>query len=159
MSLLSFFQWCESSAIGTAIKTSNWAFAVIESAHLLGLALIGGILLIVNLRLHGFGLRRYPLAELAVDVQPWFIGSLTLMLLTGFGLFLSEAVKCYYSQPFWVKMASLGLAIVFTLTVQRSAVLDVESESRPQFRRLVAIVSLLLWFSVGAAGRWIGFSG
>ena len=42
MSLLPFFQWCEASALGNAIRTSPWAFAVIESIHLLGLAAIGG---------------------------------------------------------------------------------------------------------------------
>src|SRR5215468_5622233 len=104
MSMLSIFQWCESSTVGSAIKTSSWAFAVIESVHLLGLAFIGGILLIVNLRLLGLGLRRYPLVDLAREVRPWFAGSLVVMLSTGFALFLSEAVKCYYSQPFWLKM-------------------------------------------------------
>jgi hypothetical protein len=157
MSLLSLFQWCESSLVGNAIKTSSWAFAVIESVHLLGLALIGGILLIVNLRLLGLGLRRYPLEELARDIQLWFGGSLVLMLSTGFALFLSEAVKCYYSQPFWLKMSSLVLAITFTVTIQRHIIMSPQASAGQQ--RTVAMVSLVLWFAVGAAGRWIGFSG
>src|SRR5215469_2967498 len=157
MSMLSLFQWCESSLLGNAIKTSNWAFAVIESVHLLGLALIGGIVLIINLRLLGLGLRRYPLDELARDIQLWFGFSLVLMLSTGFALFLSEAVKCYYSQPFWLKMLSLALATTFTLTVQRRVIMSPQSSGLQQ--KAVAIVSLVLWFAVGAAGRWIGFSG
>jgi hypothetical protein len=156
---LALFQWCESTVVGGAIKNSSWAFAVIESIHLLGLALIGGILLLVNLRLLGLGLRRYPLVALALDVQPWFAFSLVVMLLSGFALFLSEATKCYYSQPFWVKMASLATATLFTVTVQRNVVMNATSDSRPLRRTLVAIISLILWFSVGAAGRWIGFSG
>jgi hypothetical protein len=157
MSLLALFQWFEASPISSAIKTSNWAFAVIESVHLLGLALIGGILLIVNLRLLGLGLRRYPLTALSLDLRPWFGFSLVVMLSTGFALFLSEAVKCYYSQPFWLKMLSLVLATTFTLTVQRRVIMSPQSSGFRQ--KTVAIVSLLLWFAVGAAGRWIGFSG
>ena len=159
ISLLPFFQWCESTSVATAIQTSPWAFAVIESVHLLGLALIGGTVLMVNLRMFGLGLRRQPLAEIARDAEPWFVGSLMVMLLTGVSLFLSEATKCYYSTPFWVKMFSLLVAIIFTFTVQRRVAMAAESSSGRRFLKLVAIISLTLWFAVGAAGRWIGFSG
>lgn len=159
MSLLSFFQWCEASAIGNAIRTSAWAFAVIESVHLLGLASIGGAVLLIDLRLLGLGLRRQPVAQLAREAQPWLIASLAVMLLTGVALFLSEAIKCYYSTPFWVKMTSLLLAIVFTFTVRRKVAMADETSVRPVWRKAVALTSLALWLSVGASGRWIGFSG
>lgn len=159
MSLLPFFQWCEASAVGHAIRTSPWAFAVIESVHLLGLASIGGAVLLVDLRLLGLGLRRQPVAQVARDAQRWLVGSLVVMLSTGVALFLSESIKCYYSTPFWVKMTSLLLAIVFTFTVRRKVALADEVRMRPIWRKVVALVSLALWFSVGASGRWIGFSG
>lgn len=159
MSLLPFFQWCEASAVGHAIRTSTWAFAVIESVHLLGLAAIGGAVLLVDLRLLGLGLRRQPVAQVARDAQPWLVGSLVLMLSTGVALFLSESIKCYYSTPFWVKMTSLLLAIIFTFTVRRKIAMADEGRTRPIWQKVVALVSLALWFSVGASGRWIGFSG
>jgi len=88
VSLLPFFQWCEASWVGTAIRESPWAFASIESVHLLGLATLGGSVLLLDLRLLGLGLRGTPAAELARDVQPWFNTSLIVMLLTGVALFL-----------------------------------------------------------------------
>ena len=159
MSLLPFFVWCEASPVGSAIRSSPWAFAVIESVHLLGLAAIGGAVLFVDLRLLGFGLRRQPVASLARDVQPWLVGSLAVMVTTGVALFLSEAVKCYYSTPFWMKMTSLLLATVFTFTVRRRVAMADDASARPLRQKLVALVSLVLWFGVGASGRWIGFSG
>lgn len=159
MSLLPFFQWCEASAVGNAIRTSTWAFAVIESVHLLGLAAIGGAVLLVDLRLLGLGLRRQPVAQVARDAQRWLVGSLVVMLSTGVALFLSESIKCYYSTPFWVKMTSLLLAIIFTFTVRRKIAMADERRMRPIWQKVVALVSLALWFSVGASGRWIGFSG
>lgn len=159
MSLLPFFQWCEASAVGHAIRTSTWAFAVIESVHLLGLAAIGGAVLLVDLRLLGLGLRRQPVAQVARDAQRWLVGSLVVMLSTGVALFLSESIKCYYSTPFWVKMTSLLLAIIFTFTVRRKIAMADEGRLRPIWQKVVALVSLALWFSVGASGRWIGFSG
>ena len=159
MDLLPFAQWCEGSMVGTAIRTSSWAFAVIESVHLVALAAIGGAVLVVDLRLLGFGLRDARVADLARDAFPWLVGSLIVMLITGIGLFLSEATKCYYSTPFWVKMTCLLLAITFTFTVRRKVTMADALRVRPIWYKLVAVASLALWFGVGASGRWIGFSG
>src|SRR5206468_3505378 len=55
--VLPWIEWVAASALGQAISKSSWAFAVIESVHLLALAVIGGAVLMVDLRLLGFGLR------------------------------------------------------------------------------------------------------
>jgi hypothetical protein len=158
MSLLPLFTWCERSAVGEGIRNSQWLFPVIEAVHLLGLVVIAGAVLVVDMRLLGLGLRRQPVAQLAEDAQPWLIGSLVVMLATGFLLFLSEATKCYYSLAFTVKMTSLFLAIVFTFTVHRKVVMADEARIAPFLGKLVAVVSVILWSGVGIGGRWIGFS-
>jgi hypothetical protein len=158
MSVLDFFHWCEQSGIGNAIRQSSWLFPVIEAIHLLGLGIIGGAVLVVDLRLLGLGLRRQSAAQLARDAQPWLIGSLLLMIMTGGLLFLSESIKLYYHEAFWFKMASLILAIVFTFTIQRKVILAGETRLRPFWSKVVALVSILLWSGVGIGGRWIGFS-
>ena len=109
--LLPFFQWCQDSSLGVIIRESVWMFPIIEAVHLLGLALIGGAVLIVDLRLAGLALKRQPVSTVARDAEPWLIGSLVVMLITGVLLFMSEALKCYYSPPFWLKMLFLSLAI------------------------------------------------
>jgi uncharacterized protein DUF6644 len=158
MSLLPFFTWCEKSTIGEAIRNSQWLFPVIESVHLLALVLIAGAVLVVDMRLFGLGLRRQPVAQLARDAQPWLIGGLTVMLTTGVLLFLAEAIKCYYSLAFAVKMTSLLLALIFTFTVRRKVALADERRVGLLWSRLVAVVSVALWSGVGIGGRWIGFS-
>jgi hypothetical protein len=158
MSILAFFTWCESSWIGESIRDSRWLFPAIESLHLLGLAVIGGSVLVVNLSLMGLGLGHRSAAQLWRDVRPWFAGSLAVMLGSGFLLFTSEAVKLYYHEAFWVKMTALLLSILFTFTVLRRTALAGPDRVTPLRSRVVALVSLLLWFLVGAGGRWIGFS-
>lgn len=158
MSVLEFFSWCESSWIGVGIRDSSWLFPVIESFHLLALAVIGGLVLVVNLSLLGLGLGPRSAARVWHDTWPWLVGSLAAMLGSGVLLFTSEAVKLYYHEAFWVKMSALLLSLVFTSTVQRrTALADPERVSTLQ-SRAVGLVSLLLWFLVGANGRWIGFS-
>jgi hypothetical protein len=156
--MLPFFQWCYQSAIGEEIRESIWLFPVIEAFHLLGLGLIAGAILMVDLRLLGAGLVKQPVAQLAAAVEPWLLGSLVLMITTGSLLFLSEATKAYYSFPFWVKMASLVLALLFTFTVRRRVTRADLGADRPLLGRTVALVSLTLWFGVAWGGRWIGFS-
>ena len=157
MTLLPFFEWCEASWLGNSIRESLWLFPVIEAVHLLGLCLLGGAILLVDLRLLGVGLRRYPIPQIARDAAPWLAASVVIMLATGVALFLSESIKCYYNQAFWVKITTLPFALAFTFFVRQRVARDAADQATSR-TRLVAAVSLVLWFTVAAAGRWIGFS-
>ena len=159
MNLLPFIEWTASTSLSHTISTSTWMFAVIESIHLLALSVIGGSVLIVDLRLLGFGIRTHTLAHVAREAQPWFIASWTVMIVTGSLLFASEPQKLYYSTPFAVKMSCLLLGTIFALTVRRKVTLADEGQVNGIWLKLVALVSLALWFGVGAGGRWVGFSG
>ena len=156
--LLPLFLALESSAVAGAIHDSLWLFPLVEAFHLVGLAVIGGAILIVDFRLLGLVLRDHPVSRIAHDVQPWVISSLLTMILSGVPLFLSEAVKCYYSGAFWTKMTALGFAIVFTFTIRRSVTSAADDRFSPRFNRAVALTSITLWSTVGWGGRWIGFS-
>ncbi len=133
--LESFFRWCESSLVGRAVAESVWAFPIIEALHLIGLCMLGGALLVVDLRLLGAGMTSQPVAKLARHARPWLIGGLATMVATGVPLFLSEAIKAYYNTSFWVKMATLPVALAFTFTVRervtRGASGEGEGEARP----------------------------
>jgi hypothetical protein len=157
MSLLPFFEWCETAGLIVAMRSSLWLFPVIESLHLMGLALTGGAVLMLDLRLLGFGFRRQPVALVARDAERWLLVSLFVMLPTGFLLFMSSAVKCYYLPAFWVKMTSLFLAVLFTFSVRRRAAMAADAGMNPVWTKLVAVVSLSLWSSVAIAGRFVGF--
>lgn len=155
--LFEVFDWLEASALGTAIRDSVWLFPVVEAVHLLGLAVLGGSILLVDLRLLGVGLKDRSVAYVLAQARPWLLGALTLMVTTGIPLFLSEAVKCYFSAAFWVKMGALVLALGFTFGVRNRMV-----RGRPGLltwqARAIAACSLTLWLTVATAGRWIGFS-
>jgi len=157
VTLFEIFDRLELTAVGVAIRDSAWLFPVVESAHLLGLALLGGAVLVVDLRLLGFGLRTRTAAYVLDQARPWLLGALALLIATGIPLFLSEAVKCYYRPAFWVKMGALLLALLFTFLVRNRRV-RAQPELPPWQARSIATCSLTLWLTVAAAGRWIGFS-
>src|SRR5437660_11698677 len=158
MSLLPFFQWCYETAVGETVRESTWLFPLIEAFHLIGLGITAGAVLIVDLRLLGVGLNRQPVAQLSADTEPWLLGSLTWMFSSGIPLFLSESIKCYYSFPFWVKMTSLFLVLLFTFTIRRRVTRSGLTSDRPLLGRFTALISLGLWCGVAWGGRWIGFS-
>ena len=156
MNWLEVFDAMERTAVGQAIRESLWLFPAIEAVHLLGLGLLGGSLLMVDLRLLGVGLRsRAPRLVLA-DARPWFLAALATMFATGIPLFLSEAIKCFYNYSFWVKMIGLATGLVFTFAIKHPLV---RRDPGRLLGAVLGLVSIGVWFTVAAAGRWIGFSG
>ncbi len=151
------FEWFEYTTPGIIVRESVWMFPVVEAVHLLGLCLLGGAVITVDLRMLGLGLRKQTISELAANLRPWLIGAVILMLSTGTLLFLSEAVKCYYNTSFWVKITTLPIALIFTFVVRERVAVSGGMDTSTK-TRLVAAGSMLLWFTVAAAGRWIGFS-
>jgi hypothetical protein len=105
----------------------------------------------------GTGLRNHSIARIASDARPWFVGALMMTLVTGVALFASEAIKCYYNFSFWVKITTLPVAIVFAFAV-RDRLAARAGMDATTLTRVVGLLSIALWFTVAAAGRWIGFS-
>ena len=156
MTLLEVFQALEEMWIGEAIRTSYWLFPFIEAIHLVGLALLGGTILVVDLRLLGLTLRSRPSTQVLLNARPYFVLALVTMFATGIPLALSEMIKLYYNFSWWVKITTLGIAILFTFFVRNPIVLKERASKVTQAG--VGLVSLVLWFTVAGAGRWIGFS-
>jgi hypothetical protein len=150
-SLLPFFQWCDSSWLGVTIRNSASLFPVIEMFHLFALTILLGTTIILSFRLMGVMFRTQPFPELASSLMPWNLWSLVVMLVTGFLLFLSEAMKCYGNDSFRAKMLLLLTALLFRFAFYPKLTRN--------WGKLAAGVSLVLWFSVGLAGRAIGFLG
>lgn len=157
MSVLEFCQWVQYSQPLVEMRGSPWLFPVIATIHLLGLSVIGGAVLLVDLRLLGLGLRRQPVAQLARDAERWLFGGLAVMVSTGILLFMCFATKYYYLTFFWVKMAALCFVIIFTLSIRRKVTLADETDVDSGRRRAVALVSLSLWTTIALGGRYIGF--
>lgn len=157
MSLLEFCRWIQYSAPLVEMRASPWLFPAIATIHLFGLAVIGGAVLLVDLRLLGLGLRSQPVALFAHDAERWLIRGLFITVPTGVLLFMCFATKYYYLTFFWVKLAALVLVILFTFSIRRRVAAAADTGLSPVRNRVVAIVSLSLWTTVALGGRWIGF--
>ena len=151
-----FFPWCEKTAIGSIIQHSRWSFAIIETIHIMALALLLGTFLIVDLRLLGYGMRRQSVAEVAKQFGPWSWRAFVVMVATGIPMYLSEAIKLSTSGPFFYKMAFLCLGVLFHLTVHRKATNSSVNVSTG-LAKVAACLSLICWLAVALAGRAIAY--
>ncbi len=154
--MLPLAEWFGQTGIAQAIHNSSWLFPFIEIFHLLSLGVLGGTVMLVNLRLLGMVFPGKTAPELSRDVAFPMKLSLTTMLVSGWLLFMSEATKMYTNDAFRIKMLFLALALVFTYTIHRK-VANAAPPNSPVLSKLVALVSVLLWSGVGLAGRAIGF--
>jgi hypothetical protein len=157
--LMSFCQWVDYTWFGHGVRNSVWLFPFVEIFHLLGLGLLGGTVLLLNLRLLNIDFRSEATSELAREVRPWMLFGLAVMLVSGFFLFSSESVKMYGNPAFRYKMLFLALAVVYTFTLYRKVTAADEAQFSPIWKKLAALVSVFLWAGVGLAGRAIGYVG
>ena len=151
-----FFDWCGRTWLGTTVRDTIWAFPLIETIHLLALAILLGSVLIVNLRVFGLGRRYYSsAAQLARQLEPWMLASIGVLIATGIPMCLSEPMKCYESYSFPIKMILIVLGIASQFTIQRRWVIaDTGSLGKA---KIAGCVSILIWTGVGLAGKGIPY--
>ena len=144
------FQWMEAQAV---YGSSPYLGPIVNLVHLLSMVLFAGALLIVDLRLLGFGVRNQSLANVARDARPWLIAGLVGLTLTGIPQTMERATDQYATSIFWMKMYLLLFGVIWTFTVRRAAVRV--DEPHGTWPKMVGLVSILVWASVASLARLI----
>ena len=136
----------EATGLAQFLKVSRWVYPLVNAGHILGLAILIGAIVPMDLRLlrgdaAATWLRRYAAAGIAIAAT---FGAL---------LFITQATDYVANGWFRAKIAVLALALVNVALHPRLAALP---RGR---RRLAAGLSLTAWPTVLVLGRMIGFSG
>lgn len=156
-----FCQWLESTAIGTSVRESLWEFPLIETVHIFGIILLVGSTSILDLRLMGLAFKEDTVSKLARQYLPWTWTGFVIQVVTGLLLFSSEATKMYDNPAFRLKMLMIALAGVNAFVFQSLAYKSVGKWEHdlvaPLSARFAGTFSILLWFGIVAAGRWIAY--
>jgi hypothetical protein len=160
MFLAPFFEWCDDLAMSQAYRESLYLFAVTQSLHLVAVTTFMGAILIVDLRLLGWGPARQTRAEIARSAQRILLWAGLAVLATGIPQFTANALSSYSRSPiFAFKMCLLAAALVFTATLRRRVALADEGRLPSWVPRAVGAVSLALWMGVTIGGRLITYYG
>ena len=150
----------QSAAPVDALRRSHWVYPLVNAGHIVGLALLFGAIVPLDLRLLGFW-RQVPLAALSRILLPVAIAGLLLAVPTGALLFSVRATE-YAAMPlFGVKFALIACAIANALLLRLSLAWTVHEHSElsgttPRLQ-LAGALSIGLWLAVITAGRMIGY--
>jgi hypothetical protein len=148
------------SELSHALRVSIWLYPLVNTAHVVGIALLFGAIAPLDLRLLGCW-RSVPLAPLARTLVPVAAAGLVLAMATGALLFATRPLD-YIGEPlFGAKLALLGVAVLNALLLRRSphwrlAGVATDAGVRPAWR-VAGLASLVLWLGVITAGRLIGY--
>lgn len=146
------------SPIAALLRGSGTAYLLVSASHILGIALLIGSILPLDLRLAG-AFPRTPLPVIAPLLRGTALVGLSLAVITGFILFTANPGEYATNTGFRIKLLLLALAVLNATLVTRSrAWAQVLSGAAPtKALRLMAALSAILWLSILLAGRWIGF--
>ena len=137
------------------LNNNEWAFPLTECFHIAAMALSVGMIVLVDLRLLGVGLRGQTAAQLVAETELWTLAGLAVVIASGLMIFSSDPVAYLHSGPFLFKMAALLVAIVYNYTIHRMVACG---NASPLAGKLVGGFSLALWCSLVFAGIFIAFA-
>jgi hypothetical protein len=149
--------WWGKTPFGLWLGESTSRVAWLFIFHLLGITLMLGTRVLLGFRLLGVAFRDQPVSELSREVRPYAAAGLALAVVTGILIFTGGAEGYYAGTWFRNKMMLLSIALLFHFTLYRAVILADEGRFNPLLNKLAGALSLVLWFSVGIAGRWIAF--
>jgi len=161
VSLYSFCQWLNETAISTGIREGDYSFPIIETVHILGLGFSVGTILWLDLRLMGLIMKNHRITDMVKVIEGRAILGTAVMMISGFLLLLAEPLKCYEALSFRLKAAFLILAGLNVLYFHRkvySTVAEWDESPNPPFQaKLVGAVSMVGWLAVIIFGRWTAY--
>ncbi len=151
--------WFTSGSITEFVTGTPWVWPAAETLHFIGLCLVFGVLLAINLRLLGV-MKALPFAFFH-RLLPWAVLAFGVNLVTGMLFFISAANQYTENVPFYWKVAFLLIAgaDLLYLTVRRDAwALESGEESRPA-EKVIAASAIGAWVCVIFFGRMLPFLG
>ena len=154
--------WLEQTSLSHALAETAWAVPLLQSIHILSVAVVFSSVMLLNVRLAGFAGKEFPLRSDVLRFYPWIWRALLVLVTTGFLQIMAEPARELLNWIFWTKMGLVVAASLITAPM-RSRIDDVRfADLAPGKRSLIrsaALLSLLLWTTVIICGRWIAYAG
>ena len=151
-------EWLESSWVARLVQESAWGYPIVLSAHAVGMAVLAGIVLMINFRVLGLA-PAIPLWALKPMYRVALIG-VVINVISGLMLFTANADAFFVSTPFWIKISLLCVGVALMVMMTRRIFATAGSEGGGVVEkqvRLMAQVSTVAWIGVIVMGRLIAY--
>jgi uncharacterized membrane protein SirB2 len=160
--MLSFAEWLSTTWLSVFIQENySWLIPLIQSVHIVGIALVFGSMFLMNMRVLGLTGMDQTLEQTTHRYGPWLTRSLWVLLVSGILLIIGEPVRELVTVSFWLKMflvvVGTAIALAFRSSLRRNTA---EWESGGTNRgsvRFMAILTLLIWIAIIFLGRLIAY--
>jgi len=154
------FEWLESSSLGIWVGESLWGYPIVLGMHAIGLAIVVGIFVMLDLRLLGV-IRGISFAAFQSLFRVAWIG-LLINAVSGSALFSSQATTFVESTPFLTKISAVIAGVIVGVFMQRRltrrlADWDSADTNIEPSAKLLALSSLVCWIGAIFAGRLIAY--
>mgnify|MGYP001467009864 FL=1 len=143
--------WIENTSLALWVGTSLWAYPILLSAHITGLAVIVGIIAMRDFHLLGFinGVTEANFLELKNLAYCGFL----INVISGIMLFSSQASYLSTNLPFLLKLFFIGSGMLLASKIYKK----IEKNTGRTSTKILAILSLFSWFGAITAGRLIAY--
>jgi hypothetical protein len=162
MEVNAMLEWLQATSVAVQIRDGLYSFPVLESIHVVGLALVFGTIAILDLRLLGVASLDRPVSRILADLLKWTWAAFAVTAVSGGLMFMTNAVVYFNNSYFRAKMILLVLAAVnmavFELTARKTIREWDGAPATPRAAKVAATVSLIIWVGVIVTGRVIGFT-
>lgn len=160
--IVSVLEWLGGTKWSVMLLESYYVWPLLESTHVLTLALFVGTALMMDLRLVGVGFRGVPVSSFTGRLLPWTRVGFAIMVVTGLLLFYSSPLRYYHNIFFRVKVvllvaAGLNVFLFHSRVHRRLAEWDRDARP-PRAARVAGIVSLMVWTGVVFSGRLVAYN-
>ncbi len=160
--LHSFAQWLSDTAPSRFIQDVLWIIPAVQTVHILAIAVVLSSVAMIELRLFGVVGRNITLAQTAGRFLPWLWWGTLALAVTGLILITGEPGRALTNPAFQLKMVllliAIGVTFAFHRSVRKRSVLWSGAAQPLGVIRVAALATLLLWFSIAVAGRWIAYA-
>jgi hypothetical protein len=154
---MNFLYWLEESFIGIWVAQS-WGYPFVLSGHAVGMSIVVGTVIMINLRLLGFA-PGVPITLFRSLISVTWIG-VAINVISGLALFSGNPLKFFFHPAFWIKISLIvlgGLSVCWGLrNFQEPNLNNNELESSKKVK-IVAAFSLFSWIGAIIAGRLIAY--
>ena len=157
-----FADWLSTTSPSVFLQEHNtWAIPAIQSIHIVGIALVMGSVLMIDLRILGWAGTDQTLRQTTSRFGPWLTGSLWLMLATGILMVIGEPVRELVTFSFWLKMTLVAVGAVVAVMFQRML-----RRHEPQWEdalvrrgsiKAMAVLTFFVWAFIIVLGRLIAY--
>lgn len=156
------FLWIDTLESSIAIRESDYGYAILLTIHVLTIIMFAGLILMMDLRLIGWGNTTTPVSQIQGRLFSWQMVAMGASAVTGVLLVYAQPLRYWPKIFFWAKMVLMAFAglnaLVFHFTTYKSVAKWDTAPVPPSDARRAGYIGLVLWAAVLILGRLTAYN-